>query len=304
MTHPLENRPVTLPRPILGLLLASALLVFAPARGQASVAVLDTFGPGETVSPTSSVGVNAGASMAMQFAVPAISDLKVRSITVALPSNTEASQIDLVLDLAGLPSPVVLDSFSVPAVPIVNTRVNLLTVPAITGVTLAAGQRYWLVWRGRVTTLVSPIDWNLPVLSRTDGEAWTGFFGYTWALRLDADTHGACCNSSTGACTLARPNVCTGAGLGFAGLGTVCDPQSCPSPLGACCAGSPVPQCTLQSAGNCSQAAGVFAGIGTLCLPYPPGGPNDCCPADFNNSGSVGVQDIFDFLSGYFGGCP
>jgi len=28
------------------------------------------------------------------------------------------------------------------------------------------------------------------------------------------------------------------------------------------------------------------------------------CPGDFNNSGSVSVQDIFDFLSAYFAGCP
>ncbi|MCC6323144.1 MAG: VCBS repeat-containing protein [Phycisphaerales bacterium] len=28
------------------------------------------------------------------------------------------------------------------------------------------------------------------------------------------------------------------------------------------------------------------------------------CPADFNTSGTVSVQDIFDFLSAYFAGCP
>jgi hypothetical protein len=28
------------------------------------------------------------------------------------------------------------------------------------------------------------------------------------------------------------------------------------------------------------------------------------CPADFNHSGSVSVQDIFDFLAAYFAGCP
>lgn len=28
------------------------------------------------------------------------------------------------------------------------------------------------------------------------------------------------------------------------------------------------------------------------------------CAADFNNSGNVSVQDIFDFLSAYFAGCP
>ncbi len=33
--------------------------------------------------------------------------------------------------------------------------------------------------------------------------------------------------------------------------------------------------------------------------PLPP-----ACPADFNNSGSVSVQDIFDFLGAYFAASP
>ena len=28
------------------------------------------------------------------------------------------------------------------------------------------------------------------------------------------------------------------------------------------------------------------------------------CPADFNGSGSITVQDIFDYLAAYFAGCP
>ncbi len=37
---------------------------------------------------------------------------------------------------------------------------------------------------------------------------------------------------------------------------------------------------------------------------FQPGPPPPACPADFNNSGSVSVQDIFDFLAAYFAGCP
>jgi hypothetical protein len=29
----------------------------------------------------------------------------------------------------------------------------------------------------------------------------------------------------------------------------------------------------------------------------------DCCPADFNHSGALSVQDLFDFLTAYFAGC-
>jgi hypothetical protein len=37
---------------------------------------------------------------------------------------------------------------------------------------------------------------------------------------------------------------------------------------------------------------------------FQPGPPQPACPADFNNSGAVSVQDIFDFLAAYFAGCP
>jgi hypothetical protein len=33
-------------------------------------------------------------------------------------------------------------------------------------------------------------------------------------------------------------------------------------------------------------------------------GTSQTCPADFNQDGSLGVQDIFDFLNGWFAGCP
>ncbi len=29
-----------------------------------------------------------------------------------------------------------------------------------------------------------------------------------------------------------------------------------------------------------------------------------CCPADFNQSGAVSVQDLFDFMGAYFAGNP
>lgn len=34
------------------------------------------------------------------------------------------------------------------------------------------------------------------------------------------------------------------------------------------------------------------------------GGATESCPADFNHSGARTVQDIFDFLAAWFGGCP
>jgi hypothetical protein len=72
-----------------------------------------------------------------------------------------------------------------------------------------------------------------------------------------------------------------------------------PPVTGACCAGT---VCTTTTAAGC---AGTFLGVGTVCAPVVRGGTiNACCKADFNNSGGISVQDIFDFLAAYFAGCP
>jgi hypothetical protein len=74
-----------------------------------------------------------------------------------------------------------------------------------------------------------------------------------------------------------------------------------PAPAtGACCQGS---TCTVTTPSSCS---GTFLGPGVSCAPLAKGGSrlNPCCPADINASGAVSVQDIFDFLAAYFGGCP
>ena len=53
---------------------------------------------------------------------------------------------------------------------------------------------------------------------------------------------------------------------------------------------------SLMAAANTGLLGGFWAGFTT-----PPAPP---CPADFNQSGAVSVQDIFDFLAAYFVGCP
>jgi hypothetical protein len=71
-----------------------------------------------------------------------------------------------------------------------------------------------------------------------------------------------------------------------------------PAP-GACCVGA---ACTTTTSAACT---GLFLGSGTVCAPVVRGGTvNACCKADVNNSGSVSVQDVFDFLAVYFAGCP
>jgi hypothetical protein len=65
---------------------------------------------------------------------------------------------------------------------------------------------------------------------------------------------------------------------------------------GACCSGS---TCTVLTAAACTGANTSYKGDGTVC--NAPGNlTSPCCKADFNQSGSITVQDIFDFLAAYF----
>lgn len=77
--------------------------------------------------------------------------------------------------------------------------------------------------------------------------------------------------------------------------GDPCDPAS-----GACCIGS---TCQITTAMGCSGPMTRFAGGGVACN-APGNGTNPCCKSDFNQSGSISVQDLFDFLAAYFGGLP
>jgi hypothetical protein len=64
------------------------------------------------------------------------------------------------------------------------------------------------------------------------------------------------------------------------------------SNCGACCNST---ACTTTTSAGCT---GSFQGAGTACGPV--GNPTTCCPANYNGVGGVTVQDIFDFLAGYF----
>jgi hypothetical protein len=65
---------------------------------------------------------------------------------------------------------------------------------------------------------------------------------------------------------------------------------------GACCTGT---TCTVTTGQAC---LGSFGGVSTTC--DFPGNPVTCCPVNFNASGGVDVQDLFDFLAAYFALTP
>ncbi len=100
---------------------------------------------------------------------------------------------------------------------------------------------------------------------------------------------GACCLA--GACTVTSEANCPGRWLG-AGVG--CNPNPCNR--GACCRGS---MCVVTEDTQCTGAFAHFAGHLVPCN-APGNNQTPCCKADFNQNGTLSVQDIFDFLAAYF----
>ncbi len=86
--------------------------------------------------------------------------------------------------------------------------------------------------------------------------------GNTFTLLVSNVVSGACCDATTGACSLAEPGACP-SGTNYQGDGTVCEPNSCPQPIGACC--NPDGTCSIGSGTACAAAGGLFQGNGSSC---------------------------------------
>ncbi|MBY0310643.1 MAG: lamin tail domain-containing protein [Phycisphaerales bacterium] len=86
---------------------------------------------------------------------------------------------------------------------------------------------------------------------------------------------GACCNDSTGVCTIvAGVGVCTGT---YQGDGTLCSPNPC-APTGACCSGTTGTTCTILTASGCAGLSGFYQGNGSVCSPTPCVTASCCLP--------------------------
>jgi hypothetical protein len=102
------------------------------------------------------------------------------------------------------------------------------------------------------------------------------------------------------ACTTTSAAQCARIG-GMFESGVAGGPQSCAPATGACCRGS---TCVVAAAAECTGLVTQFAGPGTVCNVFGVNNNAPCCLADYNHDGAVTVQDIFEFLFGYFNAQP
>jgi subtilisin-like proprotein convertase family protein len=92
-----------------------------------------------------------------------------------------------------------------------------------------------------------------------------------------------------------RPTVCTNAGVNFAApapaapYGTTLSVFNGSNPNGAW---------RLWIEDSYNNDYGALTGGWSLII------NGQTCPADYNKDGVIGIQDIFDFLNGWFAGCP
>ena len=165
----------------------------------------------------------------------------------------------------------------------------------------------------------------------------SSFNGFDIALSTVAPPVGACCLPGNVCSAGQSAAACSSASGTYKGDNSVCTPDPCtpPPPTGACClsnntcsAGLTQALCQISGGtykgdnsactiGLCTPATGaccvnrvcsvvagiaacggVYQGDSTVC--GQAGNPTTCCPANFNQTGGVSVQDIFDFLSAWF----
>ncbi|MBK8229817.1 MAG: hypothetical protein IPK72_04340 [Candidatus Eisenbacteria bacterium] len=106
--------------------------------------------------------------------------------------------------------------------------------------------------------------------------------GTTWVLTYSIlcpppPVTGACCDVPGATCLILTEADCLGAGGSYQGDNTVCDPDPCVDPTGACCVDY---VCTITTRNDC---AGEYFGDGSTCdpTPCPPPPPTGACCVDF-----------------------
>ena len=108
---------------------------------------------------------------------------------------------------------------------------------------------------------------------------------------------GVCCAGPV--CAITSLPLCAGTFI----AGATCTPNPC-AVTGVCCRGATcnsgllAADCTAPASGTAGAQFQVAAACNSNSDTTP------CCYADYNKSGSVTVNDIFDYLSDWFAGSP
>lgn len=197
-----------------------------------------------------------------------------------------------------------------PAAPVVVVNFGGVTaIPGIVSVNfptepLLQPGTYWLIIRdfGPFPTSWYPGQTNgIWYLQDPNVGSWLPVDSTQPAAKIELDPIAACC-ATDAKCVVMRRSECGSFRGACMGPGSVCSPIPC-SVLGfsgACCRGL---NCTVTSPVACIiSPGGRFLGPNSTCTPL--NGANLCCPADFNNTGELTAQDLFDFLTAFFSPCP
>jgi hypothetical protein len=286
-----------------------AAVAALPLASLAQTTVLiDTFNPGNGFTTAGTVTTTASIVNVVRFAVPAGGNVTVSSVDMALAvgGSVTSAQVGIFNDSGGLPVGMPIVSASIPD-PLSGTMVFVST-PFAASAQLTAGRNYWV---GTFMTGTGSISWgatgsgSFPPTARFDGAAWSSLsLPYALSIRVTVvPSVSACCNGrGTGGCAVIAPADCAAVGGVPSGNATTCTAVNCATIVpGACCHGA---TCQSITSPSCAAIVGARFLGGTSCTPVAAGGPNPCCPADFNNSGGLSPQDIFDFLNAWFAGCP
>lgn len=135
------------------------------------------------------------------------------------------------------------------------------------------------------------LEFGQSVLVRLAGNRASQGAYYLAIAQLPRPDQGACC--SVLSCGVTTAEDC---GDGTWIIGQACTASPCVTTPGACCVGT---TCSLvPDAAFCAAINGSFRGQGSACGLTD--NPVTCCPANFNQTGGLSVQDVFDFLGAYF----
>ncbi len=114
---------------------------------------------------------------------------------------------------------------------------------------------------------------------------------------------GACCSATS--CAVLNLNLCTLFNGTWRGPNTACGTGNTCPPVGVCCRGTTC-SVTVGQAECVPPAPGVGARFAAGATACNAGGSQivPCCHADFDGSGALSTQDIFDYLNAWFAASP